>query len=118
MDWTDFTTRFVIPPLLGAFGGLTTAWALWGAEKRRMRVQRKQQLIHAWRTELLPALRDEISRTEFLNHPTYSSLRPHLSAEFIKRLETGSSTVNIGGGPLRLLFIDEIARIEREWKLI
>ena len=85
-----------------------------------MRVQsqqhRRQELIHTWRSQLLPALREGISRDEFLRLPAYATLRPHLSGEFKRRFETGGSTINESDGPLRQLLVDEIARIERGWK--
>ena len=65
-----------------------------------------------------------------LSSPCYASLRPHLSKEAIKKIEdpTLGLVLNRGGAtpseshlayrfPLKI-FIDEIARIEREWNLV
>ena len=137
--WLDILTRFVLPPLLGGVGGLVTIWANWGIEKRKQRLQRQRELITGWRLELIPMVASsqdtpEIwagpKQTKVMSSPFYASLRPHLSKEAIKKIEdpTMGLVLNRGGAPPSeshlayrfplKIFIDEIARIEREWKLV
>jgi hypothetical protein len=68
-------------------------------------------------------------QAKVLTSSSYASLRPHLSMEAIKKIEdpTLGLVLNRGGAPSEShlafrfplkIFIDEIARIEREWNLI
>jgi hypothetical protein len=69
-------------------------------------------------------------QAKVLSSPLYASLRPHLSKEAVKKIEdpTMGLVLSRGGAlpsgshwayrfPLKI-FVDEIARIEREWKLV
>jgi hypothetical protein len=125
VDGLDVITRFVLPPLLGGAAGLFTTWARWGVEKRRMRIQRRQQLLDRWRKELLAVeggVKHDggVNKYPFMRVPLYASLRPHLSKEFVEELERKGLRGIVGGEsdfPRREL-IEEIARIEKKWKLV
>ena len=65
-----------------------------------------------------------------LSSPIYASLRPHLSKEAIRKIEdpTMGLVLNRGSAPPSeshlayrfplKIFIDEIARIERDWEVV
>jgi hypothetical protein len=137
--WLDILTRFVLPPLLGGAGGLITIWANWRIEKRKQRFQHHRELINAWRLELLPMVASSQDAPEIwagpkqakvLNSVCYASLKPHLSDKAVKEIEDPNMrlVLNMRGAPPRgdhwaynfplKIFIDEIARIEREWDLV
>lgn len=136
MDW-DIITRFVLPPLLGGICGFAASWLNWGIEKRRQRLQRKRELVTGWRMQLIPML-GQLSDTSqvwagerqrrVMTSPYYASLRPHLSEAARAEIEDATLTVFVERGgkrsndwnhhfPLKI-FVEEIARIEREWKLV
>jgi hypothetical protein len=140
--WLDIVTRYLLPPILGGAGGLIGAWAGWGIEKQKQRLQRRRELITGWRMELLPLIAQpgdlpEIwagqRQREVMASPYYASLRPHLSDAAVAQIEDSMPRlfVNMGRSvppagpkndwnrqfPLKL-FVDEIARIEREWRLV
>jgi hypothetical protein len=131
--------QYVLPFALGVAVGLFSPWAYWGIEKRKKRLQRRRELVTGWRLELLPMVASSQDMPEIwggpkqakvLISPSYASLRPHLSKEAIKKIEdpTMGLVLNRGGAPPSesllayrfplKIFIDEIARIEREWGLV
>ena len=138
MNW-DIVLQYVLPSALGVVAGLFSPWANWGIEKRKQRLQRRRELIAGWRLELIPMVASSQDSPEIwagpkqakvLSSPLYASLRPHLSKEAIKKIEdpTMGLVLNRGGAPPSeshlayrfplKIFIDEIARIEREWNLV
>jgi len=138
MNW-DIVLQYVLPSALGVVAGLFSPWANWGIEKRKQRLQRRRELIAGWRLELIPMVASSQDSPEIwagpkqakvLSSSIYASLRPHLSKEAIKKIEdpTMGLVLNRGGVPPSesylayrfplKIFIDEIARIEREWNLV
>ena len=138
MNW-DIVLQYVPPSALGVAAGLFSPWANWGIEKRKQRLQRRRELIAGWRLELIPMVASSQDSPEIwtgpkqakvLSSPLYASLRPHLSKEAIKKIEdpTMGLVLSRGGAPPSgsywahrfplKIFVDEIARIEREWKLV
>jgi hypothetical protein len=133
--WLDILTRYVVPPILGGAGGLITIWSNWGIEKRKQRLQRRRELVTGWRMNLLPLIdgADVLwtgdRKSKGMASPYYASLRPHLSKDAILKIE--QSTIRIAvhmdrskpgndwphNFPLNLL-VEEIARIEKKWKLV
>jgi len=136
MNW-DTVLQYVLPFALGVAAGLFSHWAYRGFQKRKQRLQRRRELVTRWRLELIPMVASsqqghEIwagpKQAKVLSSPFYASLRPHLSREAIKKIEDPAMGLalnrgEISGGlwayrfPLKI-FVDEIARIEREWKLV
>ena len=111
----------------GAIGSVLTAWFGWGIEKQRMRVQRRRDYVDTWRRELLPAFDGPQEhgggsmKYPFMRLPAYASLRPHLRKDFVKQLEQSARTIVLareGDVFPRRELIEEIGRIEREWKLV
>ena len=139
MNW-DIVLQYVLPSALGVAAGLFSPWANWGIEKRKQRLQRRRELIAGWRLELIPMVASSSQdlpeiwagpkQAKVLSSPLYASLRPHLSKEAIKKIEdpTMGLVLSRGGAPPSgshwayrfplKIFVDEIARIEREWKLV
>jgi len=138
-SWLDILTRYVLPPILGGAGGLITIWANWGIEKHKQRLQRHRELVTGWRMELIPMIGQAHEppiiwagerQRAVMASPYYASLRPHLSAEAIKQIEDPMIMIFVRADatakptndwnhhfPLKV-FVDEIGRIEKEWKLV
>jgi hypothetical protein len=53
----------------------------------------------------------------FMRWPVYASLRPHLTRDTLQKLEGEQRTIYAVGDFPRRNLIEEIGRIEREWKL-
>jgi hypothetical protein len=123
-------------PLVGfIFGSLLTSYVQWGFEKKKQILLRRRELVTGWRMNLLPLVegREVLwvgdRKTKLVSSPYYASLRPHLSADAIKQLERDhfKLVVHIDRTtppndwafhfPLNLL-VEEIGRIERQWKLV
>jgi hypothetical protein len=138
-SWLDILTRYVVPPILGGAGGLITIWANWGIEKRKQRLQRHRELVTGWRLELIPMIGQPQDppvgwagerQRAVLSSPYYASLRPHLSASAIQQIEDPVMKIFIRTDPKTRpthdwnhhfplkIFVDEIARIEKRWKLV
>jgi hypothetical protein len=121
MDWLDILSKFVIPAGVGGAAGFLASWGNWVIEKQRQRLQRRRELVTGWRMELIPLLPTEgwslggENEQAVLSSPYYYSLRPHLPEDIIKKLE--GRTI-LGGYNARRSIGDEIARIERTWKLV
>lgn len=122
MDWVGMLGTFVVPAIVGAVAGLLAPWSRWEIEKRLQRQSRRSHRVKEWRQELLPRLRSDFwsgsSKTarDVLNSDQYQSLRPHLSASVVRKLEA-EATIYFGLD-VRGLISDEIARIERKWRLV
>src|SRR3981081_1471461 len=102
MDWSDILTK-VLPAsgLVGGIAGYFASWVNWGIEKRRMRTQRRQQLVDGWRRELLPKLEGiqdlghGTRRYPFMRTPEYASLRCYRSSEFLSKLEGTALQIDV-----------------------
>jgi hypothetical protein len=103
-------------------------------KRTKEKYMHRKELIATWRRELLPLSQQAISLpTEFGAFPfmhlsAYASLRPHLSKQFRERLEAERQIIQfiiedgrivgvVGDYPHKQL-MEEIARLEREWKLV
>lgn len=139
MNW-DTALQYVLPFALGVVVGMFSPLAYRGFQERKQRIQRRRELVNGWRLELIPMVASsspdlpEIwagpKQAKVLSSPIYASLRPHLSKEAIKKIEDPTMGLVLNRGdvspseshlayrfPLKI-FIDEIARIERDWKLV
>jgi hypothetical protein len=123
-------------PLIGfLFGSFLTSHVQWGFEKKKQILQRRRELVTGWRMNLLPLVegREVLwvgeGKTKLLSSPYYASLRPHLSTDAIKRIERDHLKLVVHLDrtkptndwafhfPLNLL-VEEIGRIEKQWKLV
>ena len=91
-----------------------------------MKLERRRDLVDTWRRELIPILNAREQQLgagsrkyPFMRTSAYASLRPHLSAKFLEKLEGKALVIELGNGnfPHKQL-IEEINRIEREWDLV
>lgn len=139
MSYVDVFITYVVPKLpvlVGGvgIGGIASLWIKWGIEKQRMRIERRQKLVDAWRTVLLPKMEDAQAlekgtrKYPFMRTPEYASLRSHLPPKLVAMIEDSAIHINmrqndghitdvIGDFP-RKQILEEIARIERKWKLV
>jgi hypothetical protein len=135
----DIITRYVLPPILGGAGGLITIWANWGIEKRKQRLERQRELITGWRMTLIPMIGQPQDpamvwagerQRAVMTSPFYASLRPHLSESAIAQIENPVIRIFVRMDPKAVptndwnhhfplkIFVDEIGRIERKWRLV
>lgn len=112
----------------GAIGSLVAPWALWGIEKRRKRHQARHDLIGKVRE----ILSKPTQNNEFRMLPIYSQLRPYLSDEAVAAIEgkhnsqSHTEVINIvvgnsrnsGVNPYAQKVLDDVARLEKAWKLL
>ena len=142
---TDIFAELLKLFVAGAAGGAVAAWANWGVEKKRQKLTYRKELIAAWRkmaSEVDQAYKstysvdteDNRSYGEILiSHPSFFSLKPHLSNETIEAIEsdirepdtvtirTNFSSDNTGiseANSWTSILVDEIAQIEAEWDLV
>lgn len=130
--------QYGLAALVGGLSGLAASYFNCGIEKRRQVLQRRRELVTGWRLELVPLIAQPGAlptvwagdrQRAVMSSPFYASLRPHLTAEAIKQIEdpmiklfvspTGKTPSHDWAHhyPLKI-FVEEIARIEREWKLV
>jgi len=108
----------IVGLVTGAAGSLIAPWAQWAVEKRRNRFSYQRELVASWR--------DAIERFDwpagsFGDTAAYSSLRPHMRPETVQRLESRTAFVPADGrGELgeKHVLLDEVAHIEKEWRLV
>ena len=142
MTWLDaWSFAKEAGSLLGAgvVGGLLTAHFQWGIEKKKQILLRRRELVTGWRLTLIPMIGQAQGtpavwagerQRAVMSSPYYASIRPHLSASAIAEIEdpTVRLFVNLDKTkrpthdwhhhfPLKI-FIDEIDRIEKQWKLV
>jgi hypothetical protein len=118
MDWPEFILKAL--PLIGA-ASLASAWLGAYFERKKSRTARRHELIDSWRRDLLPTLEGPqkiesgSAKYPFMRLPAYASLRPHLTARFVKELEDGIMRVQADDIYPRKQLLAEIERIAREW---
>lgn len=114
----------------GAVGGVVTARANWGIEKKRDDRKHKRELITSWRIGIASiddkgSDVDGMPRGYLIQHtsryfrtPWYETLRPHLSDFYRANFEKNNTSV-AGGTPrtLKNHLADEVDRIEHDWGL-
>lgn len=104
----------------GAIGSLIAPWVIWGIEKRKRRLDRRQQFIERARA-VVNAVDD---RRKFCNHEIYTRLRPYLSKESLKFLDYREIIVNqtvrgeIQVDNYKPYILKDILDLEKKWKLI
>ena len=122
MDWVDIIAKVALPAI--GLAGLIAAYVGWDIKKRSQRHDARRELVKTWRTELMPLLptgdgdwsADEAKEQKVLEFVYYHSLRPHLPKDLVRRLEAPRTIVVAFNAPL--VFGEQIARIERKWRLV
>ncbi len=97
----------------GAVASLIAPWVHWGIEKRRDKINRRRALIDNTRIFLSGNV---FTRETYRQSPAYSAIRPYLSPRIIGNIQQR----NTSGGEqtLREDILQEIAALEKRWKLI
>jgi hypothetical protein len=101
---------------------LEQASAPYAPEERAELRAHRRKLIESWRTAVEAEEYDFIDyQSTFLASAVYSSLRPHLSSEVVRKVEA-PRTVYVGGARgdfvRHYMLLDEVARLERLWGLV
>ncbi len=90
----------------------------WAIEKRRSTLNYRRELIRSWR-DAIEQFDHELDG--FGDTAVYSAIRPHLSDEVRKKLES-SRILYVGEGRgeqiKKHMVLDEVARIEKVWDLV
>ena len=110
----------VVGLISGAIGSLVAPWVAWGIEKRRIKHDRRVELIVRWR-EILSD--QDFDRTHLLNDPSYGPLKELLSQKAKEKLERPTNHISLSlNSPItnfdRDIALQEVARIEKHWGLI
>jgi hypothetical protein len=110
----------ILPALLGFLGGVVGSifapWSKWGVEKRRERLKYRQTQINRWREFMTT----EFEQLSFSETTVYSELRPYLSKETRRSIEGNEIIIRDGrgGNVVKSLVLDDIAELEKKWKLL
>ena len=115
------TTISLVSTGIGLFLGLFLPWVKLEIEKRQQRYNYRKELVATWKKELDSAKlnsREELS--DFGNSSAYSSLRSHMKQDVIKKFEAQNTIYGAGGrgnNVYKQMLLDEVARLEKEWRL-
>jgi len=96
----------------GAVASLIAPWVHWGVEKRRDKMDRRRALIDNTRISLSG---NAFSRQNFRQSAAYSAIRPYVSESLRSNVE---SRAHGGDVTLRQHVLEELAALEKKWKLI
>ena len=112
--------RYVIPGIIGLVGGvigsLIAPWVHWGVEKRKIRQQKRRELINSCRVMLAA----NIDQKTFQETELYLKLRPHLYQLTIEAVEKEAPSEDSQDDKdvFKEKVFGDLARIEKEWVLI
>lgn len=102
--------------LVGGFLGFATARVKWSIERERLLLEERRKRVRFWR-EYIHASFDQLS---FHDTVVYSEIRSFLSAQAREAIEGGTITIRMGrgGNIIKSLILDDLAQLEKAWKLI
>ena len=113
-------TDNILSAIIGAISGSVVTgvgayiapWVNWGIEKRRDRMNRRRDLINNARIFLTA---DHLTREHLRQAPGLSAIRSYLPPNIISDMQSHAT-----GGEITLKeqILAEIAKLEKEWKLI
>jgi hypothetical protein len=116
----------------GVIGSLIAPWANWLIEKRKQKLAYRRELVAKWRKMVeevnLFSSREELThkqtREMLVKHVDYYSLHPHLQEKVLKKhnkvidkIKTPDYKV-FGTYTILTFLVDQIAEIEKKWKLV
>ena len=120
MTISDTIIVAIIGLITGATGSLVASWVKWGIEKKRLKHNRRVDLIKEW-----PIFIEQFDfeKDNFGNTTVYGAMRPYMNSETVKKFEAQRRFyVPPDGGRGKNLFkqwaSDEVSKIEKNWKLI
>lgn len=124
MDWLTFFLSILAAAFTGTVASLVAPWSQWGAEKSKLRTQKRRKLVDSWYKLIDDYQDNDIS---IIDHKNYTTLRQHLSSEAITEFEIekiGAPIILVAGHhgvtadrKLRIL-LSEVRRIEAKWGLV
>lgn len=119
MNWDSIISGAVSGGALGTLATLFAPWVNFGVEKKKIAHESKKELIARIRT-----LSGTLGRREFRRTPEFYQIEPFLDGKTLTELNKPNNHLRITEGDpavdmlaMRLLLSD-LARIERDWKLI
>jgi len=126
-------------PIAGFIGGYLTSQWQWRIEKEKQILLYHRELVVGWRSTLIPMIGQSQDnpvlwagerQRAVMSSPQYATLRQHLSARAIEQIEDPTMKLFVHLDktkkrtsdwnhhfPLKI-FIEEIDRIEKQWKLV
>ena len=107
----------------GVLGTLFAPWANWKIEKRKIKLQKRIEIINKVRNYVL---QEDYNRINFRETALYSQIKPFLDKNIVTKIELSSRQITIDGGDLRGAgvqnykneILDNLTIIERKWDLI
>ncbi len=108
----------LVGAVIGFLSGLLAPWIKWEIEKRRELQKYRREMIKQWRTSIETF---DFDSGSFGDTAVYSSLRPHMRGEIIHEFESPLIFIAAGSRGKSVnkhLLLDEVARIEKEWRLL
>jgi hypothetical protein len=113
----------IIGFLTGAIGSLFAPWIHWGIEKRKIRLQKRIEMIKQVR-DIVQQI--DYERIGFRETGIYSQIKPYLDKDIVDAIELPSNHVKIDVGNLRgagvknykTEILDNLTRLEKRWHLI
>jgi hypothetical protein len=120
---TEMIISGVIGLIAGIIGSLIAPWVHWGIEKRKIRHQKRIEMINEVREYVQKPNYDRIN---FRETGVYSQIKPFLDSNIIKRIEIPSNEICVDVGNLRGAgiqnykneILDNLTKLEKGWKLI
>jgi hypothetical protein len=113
----------ILALVAGATGSLIAPWVHWGIEKKKIKVQKKIDLIKKARDFLEVS---DLDYRQFSCSSIYSEIRPYLSQKTISTIERNENefVITIGNGresgvnTYKYLVLDDLVELEKKWELI
>src|ERR1044072_425027 len=111
----------------GRLSALFPPWVQWGIEQKRLKFQKRKDLIAEWRALIklvnsptTAMINSHLYLGDILVRNGWLTLKPHLSPLTRQHMESvwASYCYGVAGGIEVKLLTDEVARIEKEWKLV
>lgn len=102
---------------------IVAPWVNWDVEKRRERLKSKKERINSWREYV----DNHFEWESFRDTSVFSEMKPFLSKAILKELDppdvhNGRPVIHlrspIGRDTLKQRLLEEITRIEKQWKLL
>jgi hypothetical protein len=101
----------------GTIGTLILLPFKWYIEQKKLRYHARKDLLLEIRNFLAS---NQYNQSTFGNTAEYSKILPHLSQPVIESIEGKNTTIIIGRGGevIKTLVLDDLARLEKKWKII
>lgn len=119
IEWTPILVAAASGLGAGIIGSLVAPWAQWKIEEIRERTNARKVFIESCRS----LISSDISSKQLRETSEYARLRPHLSLDLRKSIESDTIRVQLGGrgggaNNFAPKLHDEITTLENKWKLI